>query len=126
MSNPPNPNLRILVVDDELAIRDVITSYLAAEGHEVTTANDGLHAFDIFTRSSWDLVITDRSMPRMRGDELAARVKSLHPEVPVIMLTGSLGVHEGDPDIPHVDRVLRKPFHFAKLSAAISAVSLPG
>ena len=68
------------------------------------------------------MVITDRKMPRMGGDEFAAKIKALDPGMPVMMLTGSAGPEGHEEDVPSVDFLLRKPFRFDALSEALSAV----
>ena len=115
--------LRILVVDDELSVREFMTSYLRTEGHIVTTASDGVEALTILSKSPWDLIITDRNMPNMGGVELAEKIKTRHPAMRIILITGTAWASAEE---PHFDRVLRKPFRLHALSAAISAVFADG
>jgi CheY-like chemotaxis protein len=66
---------RILVVDDEPPIRDLLTEFLADEGHTVLTAVDGLAALDLLAEQAVDLVVTDAMMPRVDGPNLVRRMR---------------------------------------------------
>ena len=81
---------RILLVDDEDLIVEVGSSMLARLGYEVQAAWDSVEALEIFRRSpdKFDLVITDQTMPRMTGTELARELTALRPDIPIILCTG--------------------------------------
>src|SRR5690349_24960298 len=85
---PPAENARILVVDDEKFIRDIIADFLAMEGYVVRTAADGAAAADELRRARFDLVISDLKMPRMGGLELLREVSEVHPDTMTIIMTG--------------------------------------
>jgi CheY-like chemotaxis protein len=108
---------RILLVDDERAIRDSVRELLLHDDHYVVEANNGAEALRLFAQEKFDLVLTDCFMPFVKGTELAASIKRLAPDQPILMLTG-YGVKCG----PHnpVDAVLRKPFDIAQLRAAMA------
>src|SRR4029077_17977992 len=80
--------LRVLVVDAEPKIRSLLGEYLPAERRLVETATDGYDGLDKLRTGRFDLIITDRSMPKMSGDQLAAAAKRLHPDTPILLLTG--------------------------------------
>ena len=80
--------LRILVVEDELLVRRAITEQLIADGHTVDSATNGVEGLQKFKSGWFDIVITDRAMPEMGGDQFSAAVHELAPEKPIIMLTG--------------------------------------
>ena len=82
------PELRVLVVDDEPLIRRTIVELLTRDGHSADSASNGIEGLDKLRAGAFDVVITDRTMPHMTGDELAAEIKRASPEMPVIMLTG--------------------------------------
>jgi len=84
----------ILVVDDEPAMRLLVTSILKCEGHEVTAAANGEEALQLIDRHHYHLVITDLKMPGMSGVALLERVKQDDPETAVILLT-AFGTVEG-------------------------------
>lgn len=79
---------RLLVVDDEPAMREVVSDVLASEGYEVFTAQDGLDALDRLVQPLPDVIISDLIMPRMSGFEFLAVVRERFPGVPVIAISG--------------------------------------
>src|SRR6202789_2640546 len=78
--------MRILIVDDERQITRVLRTSLQSSGYEVTVANNGLEAFELFTSISPDLVITDLAMPEMSGIELTRAIRRI-AETPIIVLS---------------------------------------
>ena len=80
---------RILVVDDEPAIRSVLEFILKRAGHRVTQANNGREAWEYAEDAAFDLVVTDCLMPEMNGPELCERLRSsvAHRETPIIVVT---------------------------------------
>lgn len=79
---------KILVVDDEDALRTVLSAELESEGYQVTTAADGQEAINVLTTSGFDLILLDIKMPNVDGFEVLRFVKEKHPKTKVIMLTG--------------------------------------
>ncbi|HUN66562.1 MAG TPA: response regulator [Bacteroidota bacterium] len=79
---------RILVVDDEDALRTVLSSELSSSGYDVTTATDGDEAITEVDNKKFHLILLDIKMPRVDGFEVLKYVKKNHPAVKVIMLTG--------------------------------------
>jgi signal transduction histidine kinase len=115
--------LRILVVDDHPAICEIVSAYLAEDRHVVATASNAREAMERFCTERFDLVITDRAMPEVNGDELAGMIKELQPREPVIMLTGFADLMvEGNHSTKNVDLVLSKPARLDDLRKAIMAV----
>jgi PAS domain S-box-containing protein len=99
--------MRLLAVEDEPEVLDVIRAMLTAAGHTVVTAASGREALELFEREPVDVVITDLGMPGMTGLALAEELKRRRP-VPVVLLTG--WADELDPDhARHVDALLAKP-----------------
>ncbi len=79
---------KILVVDDEDALRTVLSSELAGEGYEVETAADGDEAMEVIRAKTFDLILLDIKMPKVDGFEVLKFLKSKYPNIKVIMLTG--------------------------------------
>ena len=79
---------RILVVDDEDALRTVLCGELVSEGFEVQSAADGDEAIEILNKESFDLILLDIKMPRVNGFDVLKHVKEKHPDTKVVMLTG--------------------------------------
>lgn len=111
---------RILVVDDEPFVCDAVKMMLAFDGHQVETANSGPEALGIFEKGKFDLVITDFAMPVMKGDQLAAEIKTRAPGQPVVMITAYAEMLQssGNP-LTGVDFVISKPFLLENLREAI-------
>ena len=79
---------RVLVVDDEEALRTVLGSELSGEGYEVNTASDGDEAISMVQNKKFDLLLLDIKMPKVDGFEVLKFVKKNFPAIKVIMLTG--------------------------------------
>jgi CheY-like chemotaxis protein len=110
--------LHILAIDDEPAVLEVLDACLREDGHVVEMATSGSEGWARFQTSTWDVVLTDRVMPGMNGDEIAAAIKQVSPETPVIMITG-LSPGDRANKASAVDVMLRKPFTSAALHEAI-------
>jgi signal transduction histidine kinase/CheY-like chemotaxis protein len=121
---PPQSALRVLLVEDEPEVREVIAAFLSNEGHAVETAADGNEALGIFKKERFDLVVTDKAMPGMNGDQLAMQLKKLAPQVAVILLTGFGHFLEAG-SIPGVDVLAAKPITLPALRAAIGKAIQP-
>jgi CheY-like chemotaxis protein len=117
-------SLRVLVVDDDPIARAVLSQYLYADGHQVATASDGAEALERFAHMPMDLVILDHAMPGMTGLQLAASLKELYNDLPVLMVTGFAGsasLRAGD--MPNgVDLLIEKPVSQSALSKAIETL----
>ena len=83
-------NERILAIDDEPSITDMIKQILERLGYQVTTQSDSTAALDHFRENpqAYDLVITDMTMPQLTGDRVAATMLEIRPELPIILCTG--------------------------------------
>ncbi|HSC88806.1 MAG TPA: HD domain-containing phosphohydrolase [Polyangiaceae bacterium] len=84
----PPEQPRVLVVDDEKFIRDILSDFLTMEGYAVRTASDGTQAVGELSRAHYDLVISDLKMPRMGGLDLLQHVAKLQPEALTVIMTG--------------------------------------
>jgi DNA-binding NtrC family response regulator len=79
---------RILVVDDEIDVRQGLAKLLEMEGYQVSTAENGSIALERVKAAAFDLVLTDLRMPGLSGVETLIGLKKLHPELQVIVVTG--------------------------------------
>jgi len=114
--------LRILVVDDQPVQCELASHALQRDWHTVDVASNGREALQLFEQREYDLVITDKVMPEMNGDQLAVAVKSREPETRVIMLTGFGGMPNAEDQSEFIDLVLAKPTSLAELRIAIAGV----
>lgn len=116
--------LRILVVDDQEIIRELIAELLEAEGHSAHAVADGETAIAQLEAGRWDLVISDQSMPAMTGSQIAAEIRRRNLRVPFILLTGfgdEMRANGGNPE--GVDLLLSKPVTASGLRRALREVS---
>ena len=119
----PLGKLRILVVEDEPLVRELLGVYLREEQHEFVTAVNGREGLEKFREGSFDVVLTDRAMPEMNGDALAAEIKRAKPSQAVILLTGFGDLMASSGEKPTgVDLVVGKPFTLGTLRNAIAKV----
>ena len=78
----------LLVVDDELLIRDLLYDFFSGQGWAIAVAENGEKALEILKTRRVDLILSDIKMPEMDGLSLAAHVRQTHPEIPVVLMTG--------------------------------------
>lgn len=110
---------RILVVDDESHILQIVASVLERAGYETITALGPRQALDIITiRGAFDLVVSDIVMPEMCGPELAQQVRFLSPSSAVMLMSGCAP----DGQLPQGVPFLRKPFSPSELLRAVERV----
>jgi signal transduction histidine kinase len=112
-------SLNVLIVDDQPEIRYVLSSYLEHDAHTVVTAENGADALEKFRAGTFDLVITDRAMPKMNGDQLATANKEIAPREPVILLTAFA---DSERHVRDVDLLLSKPASLRMIRQAIGKV----
>ena len=112
---------RVLVVDDEQDVRDLLTCMLSSEGYEVTTAADGVQALAAATAGGFDVTTVDLRMPGLGGRETLVALRRLAPSMPVIVVSGYVTAAEA-----HALRalgafaVLPKPFNVHSLLQAVT------
>jgi CheY-like chemotaxis protein len=113
--------LHILMIDDESWSRDIVSRMLSPDGHQIDVVASGEEGLEKLRIGSYDLVITDRAMPDMSGDDVAAEIRKKRPQMPIIMLTGFGDIMREEGDRPDsVDIVLSKPITSVALNQAIS------
>jgi CheY-like chemotaxis protein len=123
MTNHKILKRQILIVDDESAVRETLSSALSYDGHNVVAAASGGEALSLFEPGKFHLVMTDLSMPDMAGDELAAEIKSRAPAQPVVAITGHVET-VCETQVPWFDGYIGKPFALAKLRDIIERYSV--
>jgi CheY-like chemotaxis protein len=112
--------LRILIVDDQEIIRQLIAEMLEADGHFVVPVADGADALRRLASEHWDLVISDQSMPTMTGSQIAAEMRRRGFNAPFILLSGfgdEMRAKGGNPE--GVDLLLSKPVTASGLRRAL-------
>jgi DNA-binding response OmpR family regulator len=120
--NPSRSTTRVLVVDDEPTVREVVAGYLRRDGHEVSEAADGPTALDLLQSEPPDLVVLDMMLPGVSGLDILRHIRA-HGDLPVIMLTARAdevdrvaGLELG------ADDYVVKPFSPRELAARVNGV----
>ena len=113
--------VRILVIDDEKQIRELLKIMLEREGCIVTLVRNGLEAMQLFSTARFDVVITDMAMPEKDGVETIIEIRQLKPPVGIIAMSG---VDSKDKLLRlatafEADRVIKKPFKRKELVSAV-------
>ena len=121
----PPPELRILIVDDQVDNLEILREVLELEGQEVEVAQSGPEALEHFERGErFDLVLCDVGMPEMNGWQVALEIRGLAPGTPVWMLTGwAHEIDAADPRRQLVGGVLGKPLDLDALRELLAAPS---
>jgi len=113
---------RVLVVEDDEAIADVLRRSLRAEGHEVMSAADGVEALSLSEQFVPDLVVLDLGLPRLDGIEVCRRLRA-ESDVPILILTARTDTEQRVEGLDSgADDYLPKPFERAELLARIRAL----
>ena len=115
---------RICVIDDQAVIRESVEAALMRADHSVEAYADARAALEAVQRTRFDLVITDQIMPEKNGLDLAAAIRELRPDVPIILLTGNenfapLNGENGD----DISLCLSKPINMKVLAEAVRDVT---
>lgn len=119
---PAQRSLRVLCIDDEHLIREILTDSLGIFKHQVTVARDGKHGLELFRTAMrehvpYEIVITDLGMPDMDGYHVARIIKAESPRTPVIMMTGwGTMINDAHEKAPEVDAIISKPARILELN----------
>ena len=120
----PSRSLHILTVDDDQLGQQALTELMHALGHTVDRASNGLEGLEKFRVGAYDVVMTDRAMPDMNGDQLSAAIKDLDSAQRVIMMTGFGTIMEDTNEKPAgVDLIISKPITLAGLREALLSLA---
>jgi CheY-like chemotaxis protein len=112
---------QILIVDDDPAVRTTLGMFLMSAGHDVATADNGITAVAHLSSTVPDLLVTDLNMPLMSGIELISHLRSLHPKVPIVAMSGDY-LGEAVPAGIIADRFYPKGQNLQHLLATIASL----
>ena len=114
---------RILVAEDELAVREFVTRALAHHGHDVTAVDDGLKALEAVSADAFDLVVTDIVMPGLDGIALALKLAKDRPELSILMMSGYAAERQRAHNLEVlIHKVVAKPFTLEQICTAVDEV----
>lgn len=112
----------VLIVDDELLIRDLLYDFFTEQSWDVMVASNASSALDKLETTEFDIVLTDLKMPEMDGSTLIDRIRETHPELPVIVVTGYPTVESAIRSLrQRVDDYLIKPFNVTALYKSVES-----
>ena len=124
MAPANEPKWRILVVDNEPLVTDSIKWILLHDGHLVEVTSNAEQALKLFEKGKFDLIIADYEMPKLKGDELAARIHALDPEQRILLITAHTEeLISANAPLKGVDMVLGKPFDIEELRRAVAQLT---
>ena len=107
---------RILIIDDEEGVRELLRDILTEASHEVEVARDGKEGITLFREREYDMVFTDLAMPMMSGWEVAEKVKSINKKVPIALITGwNVSLDESELNDKRINLVIQKPFKMEQI-----------
>jgi CheY-like chemotaxis protein len=111
---------RVLLVEDEAPLRDLVTEALHDYGFDVVTAADGMEALDVLERlGPWDVLLVDDQMPRLTGRQFLKEARARGILTPGVFYSGNVALGSDEKERLHVSRVLQKPTRLHELVAAI-------
>ncbi|NOY58004.1 MAG: response regulator [Calditrichaeota bacterium] len=117
---------KILVIDDEEMILDMLKQILEREGYEVLTASDGTEGMDAFQHRQIDLVITDIFMPRKEGISVVYDLREKYPETKIVAISGGGRLDSKDylryAEKLGADQTLAKPFSRSEILKVVEAL----
>ena len=112
----------VLVVDDEVRIRDLVRRYLEHDGHQVVTAGSGAEALEVASRTSVDLIVLDLRLPDVPGEEVAAEIRR-GSDIPILMLTAKVDERDRIHGLEMgADDYVTKPFSPRELVLRVDAI----
>ena len=120
---------RILIAEDEDALRYLVARALSLDGHRVMTANDGAEALDLLARErgAFELLLTDIRMPVMDGIALALAAARDHPKLAILLMTGYADQRERAHGLDAlIHDVVAKPFSLATIRSAVNDALVGG
>ena len=118
-SDYPTDNQKILVVDDDDGFRLMLNETLKLSGYDVISVSDSKKAIDLLEEEDFSIIITDYKIPGMDGFSLAKYIKSIRPEIPVVMITAYL-FDQPDPAVEaYIDGFLMKPFKIESITEVL-------
>jgi len=121
-SKPPRrERIKVLLVDDDDAVRDVCTAMLEDIGCDVTAAASGEEALQALAGTRFSIMLTDIAMPVMSGVELVKRVRDIAPDMPVLFASGYADLQVFGESLSE-ETVVRKPYRLSELAARIDAM----
>ncbi len=123
----PTEAVRLLAIDDQSVILDLISAMGRSMGYLVTTAGSGEEGLRLAQRESFDIILTDLTLPGLSGLDVARRLRQQGNEVPIILVTGwEASLEQSELSAAGVNEVLYKPFRMEQLTDVVRSAAAPG
>jgi CheY-like chemotaxis protein len=122
MQSASTSRARILVIDDQELVRNTLAALLSDQGHEVTEASCAEEAILLAERQAFDLVFTDLAMPGTDGVAAAGHLKSRHPSMKIVLMSGygsERAFEQAGGNSAIIDAVISKPFRLAEIAEVV-------
>ncbi|MFZ5981867.1 MAG: response regulator, partial [Candidatus Zixiibacteriota bacterium] len=122
---PDKSHIKVLAIDDEEVILDLISAMCQSMGYRVKTALSGQEGINMALEEKFDIVLTDLAMPDISGYEVARRIRKIYNDIPIVLVTGweaKLDANRLQPS--GITRVLYKPFRIEQLTEIIDKTAL--
>jgi DNA-binding NtrC family response regulator len=114
-------NIKILLVDDDNSLRDMLSIVLKKEGYDVVSLENAMLALKILKKRSFDLIISDIKMPGISGIKLLSKIKSINNEIPIIMITAYASTNDAVEAMKlGAEDYITKPFNLDELKIIIN------
>ena len=115
--------MRLLLVEDERKLSDLVARALRAESYAIDVAEDGQRGWELVQSYQYDLIILDLMLPQLPGEELLRRIRRTNPSVPILVLTARAATQDKVNNFEAgADDYLTKPFAFAELVMRVKAL----
>ena len=115
--------MRLLLVEDERKVSDLVARALRAESYAIDVAEDGQRGWELVQSYQYDLIILDLMLPQLPGEELLRRIRRTNPNVPILVLTARAATQDKVNNFEAgADDYLTKPFAFAELVMRVKAL----
>ena len=117
------PTARILAIDDQPVILDLISAMCHSLGYDPLTASSGEEGVKLAARTNFDIVLTDLAMPGMSGLDVARRIRQINPRIPIVLVTGwEANLSRIELEASGITEVLYKPFRIEQLTEIIQSL----
>jgi len=118
---------KILVIEDDEEVREILSEILLQAGHEVEVATEGTQGVEMFSKKAYDMVVTDLGMPGISGWEVAEKVKGINGKIPVAVITGwNIQLDGSEMKRKGIDLIINKPFEINQVLGFIQEGLLLG
>ena len=111
---------KVLVIDDEEFIRDLVKEFLATEEHHCDVAENPEQGLNLITMQQYDLILLDRNLGKIKAESIISKIHMIDPNVPVVILTGDAECHEDFLQKIGASGIVLKPFQVNDLLNSIA------